>query len=492
MELKKLLEIIKNKWLRDTILTILIIATVILIYMALNLGFQILDITDIDLTKEKYYSISEETKKQLNGIDKPINIYMFGYNENSSPVDLVKQYSKYKENINVEVVSINDRPDLAEKYSVTSTDEQYQTIVFECEGRTVKANSYDFLTQDYNTGDYIDLTEQKITNSILGVILENAPKIYLLEGHSEYSKNDYLMPLVAELESAVNEVKTLNLLVSEKVPEDCQTLIISNPSTDFTNLETNLIIEYVKNGGNIMWMSDYSKNGILKNAQKILDLYGITVHNDGIVAEQDKNAILIQQPDIILPQINEEAEITNPFAKTGKVVFIDSGKIITEKEEKLTELGVEITPLLMTSDKAFYRTDLTQKSTSPVKGEEEGQLLLGAIASKTIEKEDGTITSNLVVYANNLFATDYPLTISNQYVSSVYLGNNMDLLLNSISYLTERTDTITIRKAYSSTAYTPTAAEDLVVRIIIFVVPLLIIVAGIVIWILRKRRKTRA
>ena len=44
---------------------------------------------------------------------------------------------------------------------------------------------------DYTTYEEIDLTEQKMTNSILGVTLENAPKIYFLTGHSEYEIDNY-------------------------------------------------------------------------------------------------------------------------------------------------------------------------------------------------------------------------------------------------------------------------------------------------------------
>lgn len=488
--MKKILEIIKNKWLRETSFTILLIAVVIAVYLAINLGFKALDISDIDLTKERFYSLSEESKNQIKNINQEINIYMFGYEENSSVVDLAKQYSKYKNNIKIELVSVQARPDLAEQYNITSSDEENRTVVFACEGRSIKSNTYDFFTVDYTTYEEIDLTEQKITNSILGVTLENAPKIYFLTGHSEYGMNEYFGILTEALQSEVNEVETLDLLVKNEIPEDCETLVISSPSTDFTDYETELIIKYVNNGGNILWLSDYSKNGTLNNTQKILDLYGVSVSNDGIILEQDPSAMLMQTQDLILPTINSEAEITNVFASSGKVLFIDSGKIEFKDEEKLSELGVTITQLLTTSSKAFYRKDLSITSVGATKDEEVKSFVVGALATKIIENdEEDNIVSNLVVYANNLFATDYPITINNQGANAIYFYNNEDLILNSISYLTERTDSISIRKNYSRVTYTPTESEDLVVKIVIFVLPLIIIVVGITVWIIRKRRK---
>ena len=61
--------------------------------------------------------------------------------------------------------------------------------------------------------------------------------------------------------------------------------------------------------------------------------------------------------------------------------------------------------------------------------------------------------------------------------------------MNSISHLTERDDTITIRKTDESESYTVTDQEDVIIKTIIFVVPLVIIFIGIVVWISRKRKK---
>ena len=204
LNLKKILEIIKNKWLKETSFTILLIAVVIVVYLAINLGVKALDISDIDLTKEKFYSLSEESKNQIKNIDNEIKIYMFGYEENSPIVDLAKQYSKYKDNIKIELVSVQDRPDLANEYNITSSDEENRAVVFSCEGRSIKSNTYDFFTVDYNTYEEIDLTEQKMTNSILGVTLKNAPKVYFLTGHSEYGINEYFGILTEALKSEVH------------------------------------------------------------------------------------------------------------------------------------------------------------------------------------------------------------------------------------------------------------------------------------------------
>ena len=483
---------IKNRIFKDSTLTFLLIVAVLAAYVAINMGIKALDITDIDLTKEKFYSLSEESKNQIKNVEQEIEIYVFGYEENSSVVDLIKQYAKYKENIKYEVVSTETRQDIAQKYDVSSTDESNGTIVIANGDRKVKVSATDLYSYDYNTYETVDLTEQKLTNSILAVTLDNAPKIYFLTGHGEYTLKDYMTTLNTKLKGEVNEVESLDLLVSNKIPDDCQALVIVSPTTDFTDYETDIITGYINNGGDILWLSDYSTSGALTNVNKVLNMYGIDLANNGIILEQDKSAMLMQTPNLILPNLSSESEITRPIVSGGKVLLFNSGKIDIKSKEELENLGVDVTKLLTTTDSAIFRTDLSNSSTSPSSGEEAKEYVVGALASKTISNDnesENTKKSNLVIYANAIFAIDYPIQISNQAAYAIDFYNNQDLILNSISYLTERTDTITIRKTYTSVPYTATASQDIVVRLLIFIVPIVIIAIGIVVWVIRKRRK---
>ena len=66
---------------------------------------------------------------------------------------------------------------------------------------------------------------------------------------------------------------------------------------------------------------------------------------------------------------------------------------------------------------------------------------------------------------------------------------NKDLVLNSIAYLSDREEDITVRKSTGSITYTATEQENRIILAIITIVPLLIIIVGIVVWIRRKRKK---
>ena len=167
-KLRKILEILKLKWLRETTLTILLIAIIIAIFVGINIGVNAWDPQDIDLTKEGLYSLTDESKQRIAELPEgdKFTIYLFDYEEEAAISDLVKQYTKVNENISVEFIKLDERPDLAQKYNV---EQGYGTIVIEKGEKSKTFDSYDFSNYDYNTGKSTDITEQRFTNSLIAL-----------------------------------------------------------------------------------------------------------------------------------------------------------------------------------------------------------------------------------------------------------------------------------------------------------------------------------
>ena len=70
------------------------------------------------------------------------------------------------------------------------------------------------------------------------------------------------------------------------------------------------------------------------------------------------------------------------------------------------------------------------------------------------------------------------------------LYDNEDILINSVSYLTDREENITIRKNLETVVtYDMTMQQLYIVLSIILAIPIIIIIFGIVIWIIRRRKK---
>ena len=292
------------------------------------------------------------------------------------------------------------------------------------------------------------------------------------------------------LSNEVNEIDTLDVLSTGSVPDDCDTLVITTPSKDFDDVATKAITDYINRGGNILWLNAaVATQEDFPNVNSILALYGIDPFSVGRIVETDTSKMVLNSPYVIVPELQYSEITKNIYTSTGPI-FINATKI-NINEDKLEEQKVKETELATTSDKSYFQADLT--GNTEISDEEQGSFVVGAELDKTIkeaneETGESEVTSKLVIYGENIFASDEQVVSNSQY-PALQLGYNRDLVLNSIAYLVDRPEDITARKDTGTVTYTATQEQDLIIRIVIFAVPLLIVLAGIIVWQVRRRKK---
>lgn len=476
--MKKFLEIIKKKWLLDNTKATILVIFLIVCFLFINIWVNSLDLQTIDVTRNKLYSLSNETKNKISDVKLNVSIYFFGIDDSYTIVDLAKQYSRINDKIEVLVVDSTQRPDLYQKYEVTDSS---QGIVIQAPERYKILSLNDLTERDYTTSETVDISEQKLTNAIIDTTISKKPKIYFLSGHNESSD---IQIFKTYLQNEVNDIASLDLLSSD-FPDDCDLLFISNPQKDIADYETEQIINYINNGGNILWLSS-GIDSSFTNIKKVLSLYGADIPK-GIIRESNSNSIFANSPNYFAPTLAYHT-ITKSFITSNTnsplIALFDSSRIDTVSDEELENLNVTATPFLKSLTTSYFRTDLTNTSTEVTADEETGSFNIGI----EFDKKINDLTSKLVLYSDIKFATD-TLTIQDKSVQPILSYYNNDLLLNTTSYLTEREDAITIRKSTDAVTYTATDSEDLTIRLIIFIFPLIIIVLGIIIWIIRKYKK---
>ena len=241
----KFIEIIKKKWLINGTKTAILVVALVAIFMALNLGMQKLNLTPLDFTQEKLYTLTDESKEKVKNIDKTINIYFVGYTDSDSNLDLAKQYNKVNDKITAEAVDANNRPDLTQKYGIESGS---QGIIVECGEKSKVLTSQDLVSYDTSTYETVSVAEQKLTGAIVSVSTDKVPKVYFLEGYSDFSLSQNMTYLKMLLANEINEIDTLNILTTGKVPDDCDTLVITTPLKDFDDVATTAITDYINSG----------------------------------------------------------------------------------------------------------------------------------------------------------------------------------------------------------------------------------------------------
>ena len=473
----------RGRFLVSGIVTLLIVIILIDIYILANIGLAKVTLPEFDLTENKIYSLSEETKTKLQNIDNEVKIMLINYQDNDTVINFAEKYVILNNKITIEKINdLASRKDLMEEYSIDSTDQ----LIIIASGENEKAlREYDLYTYDYSTYETIDTTEEAFTNAILDVTTKDKPKIYFMSNNAEYQIDYYFNTIMGLIEEDANEVSAIDILTIGSVPEDCDTLVITTLSEDITTFEKDKIIEYINRGGEILLLNGPNIKGKnLINFQEVLNQYGIMIE-DGVIFEGDSSSMLYGYPDFIIEKM-ENSSLTENLNMNLSVCLADAAsiKLNTEKKE---ELNIEYEELVYTSNKAFIRKDLTINTSSRTSSDsQEGEFVVGAIANKTIDEKN---TSKLIIFGNELFVSDMQVNLNgyDYHISELY--NNSDVVLNSVAYLNEREDTITIRKSYDSVTYTATELQHNIIMAIIFILPLIIIILGIIVWQVRRRKK---
>jgi len=492
---KKFFRMITNKWLLKGTTTIILVAIVIACYIGLNWGAEQLKIENLDFTSKKLYSLSDATKERIKNLDENITIQLinmedYAYTDYYGNLlvngNYVIEYANKYPTVSDKVVleEINDleaRVDLQTKYGITTEN----AIIVVKKGEEEKIISVsDLYTVDYTSGKYIDKTEEAITNTIVELTIDEKPRIYVLTGKAYNDPQKSLAVVATRLIEESNEVELLDILTKGTIPEDCDCLIISTLKQDLSELERDKILEYINNGGKLLILS--SQNTLkteTPNFDQILAQYGVSI-NYGVVLEQDNSKTLYDTPNMILAEAS--STFMDKLDMSLRLFLVNPGKIEFADSTKLEELGVTYEKIASTSEKSFIRTDFSQQTnTRTDKDFEEGSCIVGAKVTKKISEEK---SSQLIIYSDETFASTAQLIVGPQLIYAVYMYNNEDVVLNSVSHLIEREDTIVIRKTDEVQNYSVTDQEDAIIKTIIFVVPVIIIIIGIGVWVYRRRK----
>ena len=475
----------------DTVRTVLIVAILFVSYISIILFAKEHDLTKIDVTEKKIYTLTEASKKALENIDQDVKIYAYGFDEKSTFADLLKQYNNINSKITYEILTEESNYEMVKKYDLS--EGYYVLIIQSGDSEKVIDASTEFSSYDYTTYQTVDTTEQTITNSILSLNAEHKPKVYITQGHGEYDST-VIARFVAQLQNEAFEVEFVNLATTGVVPEDCDILAIVSPAQDFLDGEVAAVTNYINNGGEIFFSMDVISQEVkLTNLQKILDLYGVTVEN-GYVFECSANQYLSNYNYIYMPQVSSVSEITRDIYTDSFLWLVFTGRLNFQSDEILETLNVTKETLLTSTDESIFITDLSTDISTAVENATLSNYVqeaeVASLVTKKITAEDGTEKeSKLIVVASGSFMSDYVVSELNQSYPLSYLGSNMDFVMNSMAYLGGKDNILTIRKEYNSSTYTPTNLQHLIVIAIIFFVPLTIIVIGLIIGSLRKRRK---
>jgi ABC-type uncharacterized transport system involved in gliding motility auxiliary subunit len=423
-----------------------------------------------DLTAGAQFTLSEQTKKILSGLDQPVKVRVFASSRTVDRFrDRMTEYSHGTDKLDVEYIEPLKQPALANQYQV----QQDGTVVFEYAGRTERATSDE---------------EQELTNALVKAIQGEQKKVYFVQGHGE---KDTASTERTGYSGATDALKGDNFTIEEvvlaqqtSVPADAAVVVIAGPRTDYLPAEIDMLRAYLKKGGKVLLMLDPPETTTSATQPNLIEFareWGVQVGNNMVVDLSPAGRLLGTGPSIPVAAsypphpITERMEVLTAYPLARSVAPVSGGI-----EGRVAQAIVE------TSQNSWAETDLKALSTTGEarreedKGDTAGPITLAAAVNASAPdapaaaEGQSKAESRVVVFGDSDFASNVALGVQ----------GNRDFFLNVVNWLAQQENMIAIRaKEPSDRRVTMTAdQQQRVYWLALFIIPGLIILAGVQSW----------
>lgn len=398
--------------------------------------------TRVDITATRVFTLAPQSRQILENLAIPVRANAFFVPGDTRSTfarqqaeDLLNEFQRRSNNFTYRFIDPELNRPLALKYNVT----EYPTIVFE-DLNTEKQQAINIFTEpDFITAILIATgVEQK--------------KVYYLTGHKEAaSTRDFLTGNVQDegLDFAISgmqrdnyAVLPLNLKQDGRIPEDAAVVVIAGPQQELDEQEKEALVNYIKNGNG---KSENTSGGRLvmlfdpKTPQSWLDLlatWGITLGNDNIADAVSSVAGQMLTP--LVQRANAQFFTSDiPIANPVGVTFfpaVTSVETVVPRED--IPFYIRITPLAFTTPASWLESDPEKVNYDPGT-DRRGPFVVAMVieASGVLDETERHLPAKLVIFGDSDFA-------KNRFFAS---NDNADLFLNSINWLAEDYDIISVR-----------------------------------------------
>jgi len=437
-------------------------------------------VTNIDLTKNKLYTITSKTEKFVSSLKSDVTIYVLGTESSLTSSDItlektLEHYGDASKHIKVVYKDPKVYPTFYSNYTQESPTSNSLIVVSDKRSKVIAYNDlYETSTdsQTYQTKTTGYDGEGKLTSAIQYVTSKNSPVIYEIAGHGETALAGNFTDAISKANVTLT---SLTLLKSDSVPTDAQAIIINGPTSDFSSDDTTKVKNYLAAGGKVFITTEYKADN-LPNFESILSDYGVTVAK-GMVFEGDKNAYY-QYPYLIIPSI-QSSTLTSDVSEGN--IFVPYAKALTYTAS--SDSSTTYTDLLKSSDQAYNKTDIqNMTSYDKASGDANGPFTLGLDVKKTL---DNSKSAEMIVFTSTEMFSDSSDQMVSKYNSKLF----SDCMTSFVDTKGGSSAIVIPAKEYDTSTITVTAAATIASAIIfIVVIPIILLLSGIGIWIIRRKR----
>ncbi len=365
-----------------TAVTVAVIAAAVLLNVIvgiLNDHFPL----NLDLSGEKYYSLSDESRDLIHAIDQDVSVVVFGSESTyanpaaSSTAEttvlmevyaLLGQYaSESGGRIKTQYIDINNEPTKYAAYKDYGVSEMDILMLSGTKSKTI--TYFDLFVSEYPAEQlqyYLYYYGASMDSLVTGSRVEKAlatglmtvcgganQTVTLLTGHSE--DEGVTAGLRQVYEANGYTVEELNLSTAAEFNPDAVVAIVPAPTADFSDDEIARLRAWLENDGaqgrNLMAFINYA--GDCPNLYEFLQVeYGIEV-TDRLVYESDLNRVYYYNPFYAFVDV-AESDLTAGFAGTANVFGGPTRQLVLTYGNEEEEQGNSMftTPLLTSPESA--------------------------------------------------------------------------------------------------------------------------------------------
>ncbi|MBO5415850.1 MAG: Gldg family protein [Clostridia bacterium] len=439
------------------VVAIIVSVALVLAVIALNIGAAFIpEHTLADMTSSGFYTISDETKKFVSSLEEDVTISIINADGSNAQFEtFIKKYAMSGKHLNLEYVDTLEDADFLSShgisasngvnpYSIVVSSEKrsqfidfYSMYYFSNEALGINRMSYSQYQDCYylfaSSESYLEAFnelvynsklyfcgERALTSTVEYVTLEYIPHPYFVTGHGEDSWEDgNFASLLSYMEYAYG---VLDITDADEIPLDADCLIINAPTEDYSDEETSLILDYLKDGGRLLLIT--SKETLaMENLMSIAEYYGMTssaelVAEDPVTEEDaEESEGEEEEYDIyeLSPVINTDHDIFASFPINEYTVSISQATHI-KISDSLRSAQI-VTPILTTSDEAYIGEDKTKGVYNLGVAAEEAvdggtTRMVWLSSAETFNGEDTSNTDlSLLVYAMTWMGESYESTL---------------------------------------------------------------------------------
>lgn len=472
----KLTSSANGKVFRSGVYSTAILAAAIVLAVLLNLlvGALPKKYTEFDLSEAKMYTLGDSSKKLVQSLDQDVTVYYLCEtgSEDAILTKLLDHYADESSHFRWEQKDPAIYPTFAAQYGASDVSTG-SLIVVSGENNVVldAADLYEYDYSDYYTTGSANVTfggEKQITSAIYKLTAAEETHAYYTTNHGEQALTS---SLTEALEAQNITAQPLDLLTST-IPDDCDLLIINDPTSDFASDglvdEISQLQTYLENGGRVLLTTNgYDET---PNLDAVMAQFGLA-REAGLVVEGDSSHALYGYPYSLFPDYgttDESTALDGVNRSTHVMLSVAQGITVTETD------GVTAESLLNTSEDTYSKLNFDTSSTTA--------------------KEDGDTDGpfSLAVWARNettgaeVIWIGCPNMDNEQLYQSI--PGNLTFLQGCAASMVGQDILIDTKALEASPITIPASTATTLGLVFVFVLPAAVLIAGAVVVLLRRRK----